>query len=142
MAEEKKAMTVDEAIAAFLKLRNKKDSMEAELKQKTDAIAKIMTKLEQYLMVQASEQGVDSFKTEHGTAFIKEADYASVEDWDVVLEFIADKQAYEFLTKKVNKLAVREYIEENDGLMPPGMTYGVRRGIQVRIPTGSKAKNK
>ena len=133
-------MNIDEAIAAYLKLRNKKESMEAELKQKTDSITKLMTKLEQFLMEECDKQGVDSFKTDSGTAFLKEADYASVEDWDAVLEFIEKNKAYEFLTKKVNKIPVREYIEENGGALPPGMTYGMRRGLSVRIPTGSKKK--
>jgi len=133
-------MNIDEAIAAYLKLRNKKESMEAELKQKTDSITKLMTKLEQFLMEECDKQGVDSFKTDSGTAFLKEADYASVEDWDAVLEFIEKNKAYEFLTKKVNKIPVREYIEENGGVLPPGMSYGMRRGLSVRIPTGSKKK--
>ena len=133
-------MNIDEAIAAYLKLRNKKEAMEAELKQKTDSITKLMTKLEQFLMEECDKQGVDSFKTDSGTAFLKEADYASVEDWDAVLEFIEKNKAYEFLTKKVNKIPVREYIEENGGALPPGMTYGMRRGLSVRIPTGSKKK--
>lgn len=133
-------MTVDEAISAYLKLRIKKDSMDAATKQKTDAIKKIMTKLEHFLMEKADENGVDSFKTEHGTAFVKETDYASVEDWDKVVEFVTESQQFEFLTKKVNKVAVKEYIEENDGVLPPGMTYGIRKGMSVRIPPNSKTK--
>jgi hypothetical protein len=133
-------MNIEDAIGAYLKLRNKKESLEAETKQKTDSIGKLMTKLEQFLMEECDKQGVDSFKTNNGTAFLKEADYASVEDWDAVIEFIEKSKSYEFLTKKVNKIAVREYIDENGGALPPGMTYGVRRGLSVRIPTGSKAK--
>ena len=133
-------MNIEEAIGAYLKLRNKKDSLEAELKQKTDSITKTMTKLEQFIMQECDKQGVDSFKTDSGTAFLKEADYASVEDWDAVLEFIENTKAYEFLTKKVNKIAVREYIDENGGALPPGMAYGMRRGLTVRIPTRSKQK--
>jgi hypothetical protein len=133
-------MTVDKLIGAYLKLRNKKDSIEAAAKQQTDNIAKLMTKLEQQLLQQCDAQGVDSFKTEHGTAFIKETDYASVEDWDAVIAFIEKNKAYEFLTKKVNKIPVREFIEEHNGEMPPGMSYGVRRGLTVRIPSTSKTK--
>lgn len=137
-----KEMTVDKLIDAYLKLRNKKEALEASVKQKTEGITKLMTKLEQQLMQQCDEQGVDSFKTEHGTAFLKETDYASVDDWDAVVAFVSGSQAFEFLTKKLNKIAVREYIEENDGELPPGMSYGMRRGLTVKIPTGSKAKTK
>lgn len=132
-------MTVDQIIGNYIKLRNKRDSLEAEVKQKTKAISDMMEKLEHKLLQLADDQGVDSFKTEHGTAFIKESDYASVEDWDAVLEFIEKEKAYEFLTKKVNKIPVREYIDTHEGVIPPGMSYGIRRGIQVRIPT-KKAK--
>jgi hypothetical protein len=128
-------MTVDQVIGSYIKLRNKRDSIDAEAKQKTKLIGETMMKLEHHLMQLADAQGVDSFKTEHGTAFIKQSDYASVEDWDAVLGFIEGEKAYEFLTRKVNKLAVRDYIDTHEGVIPPGMSYGVRRDIQVRIPS-------
>jgi uncharacterized protein YlxP (DUF503 family) len=131
-------MTIDQAIESYLKLRDKKAAMEARLKEKTDMLNTVMTKLEHFLMEKANEQGVDSFKTDHGTAFIRETDYANVEDWDAVLDFIEKQKAYEFLTKKVNKIAVREYIEENEGSIPPGMAYGTRRALSVRIPATKK----
>jgi predicted transcriptional regulator len=131
-------ITVDKLIAAYLKLRNKKESIEAAAKEQVKDITALMDKLEQQLLKECEEQGVDSFKTEHGTAFIKETDYASVEDWDAVLEFVEKNKAYEFLTKKVNKIPVREFIEEHKGELPPGMSYGVRRGLTVRIPATKK----
>jgi len=138
MTDEKKPMTVDDAIGAYLKLRNKKDSMEAALKQQTDVISGVMKKLEHFLLTAAAEQGVDSFKTEHGTAFIKETDFASVEDWDALLEYVMNTKSFEFLTKKVNKTPVKEFIDANGGELPPGTSYGVQRGIQIRVPANNK----
>jgi hypothetical protein len=132
-------MTVDKAIENYVKLRIKKQEIENVVKEKTKKIDGLMTKLEHFLMTECAEQNVESFKTEHGTAFIKETDYASVDDWDAVIAFVAQEDAFEFMTKKVNKTAVKEYIEENK-MPPPGMSYGLRKDIQIRVPTTKSKK--
>ena len=59
-----------------------------------------------------------SFKSEHGTAFLTTVDFANVADWDAVLTFIRDTEAYDMLEKRVSKTAVRGYIEANKAVPP------------------------
>ena len=133
-------MTPAQAIESYVKLRNKKAELENSIKDKISKVEGLMTKLEHFLMEECSSQGVDSFKTEYGTAFIKETDYASVDDWDAMIAFVAENNAYEFLTKKVSKSAVVEFIEAHK-MPPPGVSYGKRMDIQVRVPSASKNKS-
>ena len=92
-----------------------------------------MAKLEAYIKEQADEQGVDSFKTGNGTAFLTTTDFAQVADWDAVLEFIKDNDAFDLLEKRVSKTAVRGYIEA-DKSVPSGINYGTRIDVNVRKP--------
>jgi hypothetical protein len=127
-------VTVDEVVSAYIKLRAKKDAMEAEVKAETKKIVEKMDKFEGWLKQQADAQGVTSFKTKHGTAFLKTTDYANVENWDVTLAFILEQQAFDLLNKAVSKVAVRGYIEENKAV-PPGVNYGTKIEVEVRKPT-------
>lgn len=127
------SVTVDEVVAAYLKLRLKKEQMEAEVKAETKKIVEKMDKFEAWLKEQADAQGVTSFKTKHGTAFLKTTDYANVENWDAALNFILDNQAFDLLNKAVSKVAVRGYIDANKAV-PPGVNYGTKIEVEVRKP--------
>jgi hypothetical protein len=127
-------VTVDQAIAAYMKLRTKKTEVEAQIKEEVAQLEASMEKIEKWIKTQADALGVTSFKTPHGTAFLTTKDYANVENWDAVLGFIKDTGAYDMLNKAVNKTAVRGYIEQNKAV-PPGVNYGTKVDVSVRKPT-------
>jgi hypothetical protein len=124
---------VDQVIAAYLKLRNKKDAIEAEAKERANELKGKMAKFEAWLKLRADEQGVTSFKTPHGTAFITTTDFANVADWDAVLEFIRTNDAYDMLEKRVSKTAVRAHIESTREV-PAGVNYGTKLEVNIRKP--------
>lgn len=125
---------VDQVIAAYIKLRNKKSALETEVKERVKELDEKMVKLEAWIKVRADEQGVTSFKTPHGTAFITTTDFANVADWDAVLSFVRTHDAYDMLEKRVSKAAVRAYIETTKEV-PAGVNYGTKLAVNVRKPT-------
>ena len=124
---------VEEVIGAYMKLRLKKEAIEAAAKAEAKVYKEKMTKLEAWLKVKADEDGVTSFKTDSGTAFLTTTDFAAVADWDSVLNFIRDNDAYDMLEKRVSKMAVRGYIEANKSV-PAGVNYGTKLDINIRKP--------
>ena len=126
-------MTVDQVIEAYLKYRNKKEALEAEIKDQVKELKDKMAKLEAWIKTKADAEGVTSFKTAHGTAFVTTNDYANVADWDAVLAFVKENEAYDMLEKRVSKNAVRGYIEQNK-TVPSGVNYGTRIDVNVRKP--------
>lgn len=126
-------MTVDQVIEAYLKYRNKKEALEAEIKDQVKELKDKMAKLEAWIKTKADAEGVTSFKTAHGTAFVTTNDYANVADWDAVLAFIKENDAYDMLEKRVSKNAVRGYIDEHK-IVPSGVNYGTRIDVNVRKP--------
>lgn len=128
------ALTVDQVIATYIKLRNKKSALQAEVKEKTDAISEQMMKLESWIKEKADETGVTSFKTTNGTAFLTTVDFANVADWDAVVDFVKDNDAWDMFEKRISKTAVRGYIDMNKEV-PPGVNYGTRLDVNIRKPT-------
>lgn len=131
------SFTVEQVVGTYMKLRRKKEALEAETKAGLDEIKVKMGKLEAWLMQKADAEGVTSFKTESGTAFVTTTDFANVADWDAVLTFIKDNEAFDMLEKRVSKTAVRGYMDEN-GSVPPGITYGSKLGINIRKAAGGE----
>ena len=132
--EDQTTVTVDAVIKKYMKLREKKALVEATIKEELDKIKADMTKLEAFLKAKLDADGLTSFKTEYGTAFLTTTDFANVDDWDAVLRFIREEEAYDMLEKRVSKTAVRGYIEANKEV-PPGIKYGTKLDINVRKPT-------
>ena len=130
-------ITVDEVVAAYLKLRDKKAQIKAEADQKAGEITVKMDKLETWVKQQADTQGVTSFKTKHGTAFLTTVDFANVADWDAVLTFVRENDAYDMFEKRISKTAVRGYIDQTKAV-PPGVNYGTRIEVNVRKPTSKE----
>lgn len=127
-------LTVEEAIGTYVKLREKKAQIEQKAKESAKPVVELMDKLEAYLKEQADALGVQSFKTESGTAFLTTSERANVANWDEVLRFILENGAYDMLEKRVNKTAVREYMNTNKAV-PPGVNYGTSIEVSVRKPT-------
>jgi hypothetical protein len=127
------SVTVDDVVAAYLKLRQRKEAIEAEVKDEVKTLKEKMEQLEAWIKEQADAQGVTSFKTKHGTAFLTTTDYANVADWDAVLGFIRENEAFDMLEKRISKIAVRGYIDANKAV-PPGVNYGTKLEVNIRKP--------
>ncbi len=129
---------IGDVIRTYMALRSQKDAIEAEMKSRVDGIKANMAKLEAWIKEKADEQGVTSFKSDFGTAFLTTTDYANVADWDAVLDFIRTNEAYDMLEKRISKIAVRGYIQQNK-TVPPGVNYGTKLEVNIRKP-GAKAE--
>jgi len=127
-------MTVDDVIALYVRLRNEKGAIRAQLEEEVSKIDAKLDKLEAWIKNKADEQGVTSFKTNHGTAFLTTVDFASVEDWDAVVKFVKENDAYDMFEKRISKTAVRGYIDAHKSV-PNGVMYGTRLEVNVRKPT-------
>ena len=126
--------TIGNVISTYITLRGQKEAIEAETKDSISSIKEKMGKLEAWIQTKADEMGVTSFKTDAGTAFLATSDYASVADWDAVLDFVKTNDAWHMLTMGVNKKQVREHIDAH-GAVPPGVNFGTKINVSVRRPS-------
>lgn len=125
---------VDAAVAAYIRLRDKKAEIEQEAKEKVEEVKAKMAKLEAWFQQYLDETGQTSAKTNAGTVFVTTTDYARVADWDAIVTFVKEREAYDLLEKRVSKNAVRGYID-TDGSVPPGVNYGSKISVNIRRPS-------
>lgn len=130
-------VNVDDVVSAYLKLRDKKAQIKAEADTKMNELTAKMDQLEGWIKEKADKDGVTSFRTKHGTAFLTTVDFAAVADWDAMLKFVRENEAFDMFEKRVSKTAVRGYIEQLK-TVPPGVNYGTRLEVNVRKPTNKE----
>lgn len=127
-------VNIDKVVAKYVKLRDEKAAIEAEAKERSAALKEKMIILDAYIREEAEKQGVTSFKTKHGTAYVTTTDFATVADWDAVLNFVKENEAYDLLERRVSKSAVRGYLEETKEV-PAGINYGTKLSVGIRRPS-------
>lgn len=127
--------TSADLIARYIELRDEvaaiKKRAEAEIRPLNDFMQVIASKM----LSDMNEAGESSKKTPAGTAFIKQADFCGVGDWDQVVDYIKENNAFELLNRAVNKSAVKEYMAEHDDVPPPGVNITLKNEVQFRKPT-------
>lgn len=125
---------IEDVVELYINLRDEHTAITKAAKEKVVGIKEKMLKLEAYIQQKAGEVGVTSFKTDKGTAFLATSNFANVADWDLVLAWIKEQEAYDCLERRVNKTAIKEHIDAS-GSVPPGVTYGTKLGVSVRRPS-------
>lgn len=128
---------METAVQRYLELRDLKEKIDKAAKARTVELDRKMEVLERWFAMKSEQEGVESWRTDFGTAYFGEVDFCSVGDWDEVLEYAVNNDALDILHKGVNKTAIRGFIEEHDEL-PPGVNYGKRRRLYVRKPTAKE----
>jgi hypothetical protein len=125
-------MKLDEIVAKYIKLRDKKAVFKAEYDAKVADIDNMLDKVEAILLKQFEETGVSSVKTPNGTAYTTTRVSVPIADWDLFLsEFVIPNKSWEFLERRASKTAVEQYKEEN-GDIPPGVNYVETRLVNIR----------
>lgn len=125
--------TVEDVIAAYVKLRSVKDQREAAHKAEQKKITEKLTKLEAWLHMKMHVDKVKGFNTNAGTAHTFTVEQATVADMDALLEYVRENEAWHLLEKRVSKTGVRALLDENQPL-PPGVNWSSSTVIHVRKP--------
>lgn len=124
--------SIDKLVEAYRILREKKEQIDAEYKAKLEEIRRRQEVIENKILDFFNQTGVESARTPHGTAYISEVFNARVTNRDDFYRFVRDNDAWEFVEARANKTAVKQYLEEHNGSLPPGVGVAVIRKVNIR----------
>jgi phage shock protein A len=124
-------MKLDLIVERYVQMRDRLAEMKAAYDASTADIKAGMTKLEGAIMDTLNAQGVESVRTNAGTAFKSVSTSATVADWDAYLAFVQANDRWDMLEKRCAKLAVEQYRSANDDL-PPGINWKSAVTVNVR----------
>ena len=127
-------MKLDELVANYIKLRDKKSLLKKQYDEKVAKVDAVMDKMEAIILKTFQDSGIDSARTDAGTAYISTRTSATVGSREELFQWIQEdfEERSIFLENRVSKVAVEQFKAANDDL-PPGInfrsevTVGVRR---------------
>lgn len=124
-------MKLSDLVAKYIELRDKKYELKHQYEFKAAKIDEVLDKIEAKLLETFDSAGIDSCKTEAGTAYASSFSTASVADPDAFLEFIVENEEWSLIERRASKTAVEQFIVAN-GDVPPGINYRKERVVNIR----------
>lgn len=124
-------MKISELVAKYIEVRDKKAEFKADTEAKLAKYDDALEKMEAALLKAFDAMGVDSTKTEFGTAYTSTRNTASIADPDAFMSFCKENDAWHMLQKRVSLPAVEQYKDEHQDV-PPGINWRAERTVNIR----------
>ena len=110
----------------------------AKIKAKMDAIDSQLAKLEEQRMEvrlaikdMMKAENLETVRTTSGTVSLMKKTRYNTQDWDSFKNFIIEHQVPDLLEKRIAQSNMATFLEENPGLLPPGLNSITEFDIRV-----------
>lgn len=124
-------MNYDIAAERYLQVRNQIESLEREHKTAKAVLTEKLIALENWMTAKAQEDGLETVKTPHGTAYWSTHHTATVGSREEFFNFCKEHDAWDMVESRASKTGVKSYIEAH-GAPPPGVNFSSAKVFNMR----------
>lgn len=124
--------TIDVLVKAYINLRTAKDDLRRSYESQDKEIQDQMNMIQSEILSFCKNSGLDSLKTKYGTAMrsVKERYWCT--DWDSFRNFVKENDAIDLFEKRIHQTNMKQFMETNPELLPPGMNIEREYSITIR----------
>ena len=118
-------MDVAKLTKAYVAIRDRRAEIKKAFDLEYGDLGEKLSRLEAELLRLMQSQNTDALRTEFGTVYRQEEVKPSCSDWaalDAWEKAQSDINASDILEKRVSKKFITEYMENNEGALPPGIS--------------------
>ena len=116
----------------FIALRDRRAKRKAAYDDDDASDKDKQNKIEVEFLRRFQERGIDNVAARDiGTAYKSTRSSATVADWEVVLDYVQEHEAWELLERRVNKTAVEQF-KSVEGDLPPGINWSETQVVNFR----------
>lgn len=125
-------MENDKVVRAYIAIRDKRTQLRKAYEAEDDVLKEKLHKLEVAMLRFLNDTGMESARTQEGT-FYQQVDVRPMgSDWDAFYRWVRENDAFDALERRIKKGFITDYMEENDGDLPPGVSIHRERVVRVR----------
>jgi hypothetical protein len=129
------AIPMDKLAKVYRKMATKIQELTAEYDAAVEEIKRQQDAVKNALKDQMLVMGVSSVRTDNGTVVLSTKTRYNTQDWDSFKEFVMAHDAIDLLEKRIAQTNMAQFLEENPGVVPPGLNSMTEYAISVRKPT-------
>ena len=124
-------MNYDMAAEKYLAVRKEIDALERAHKAAKAELAEKLAVLENWFTAKAQEDGLETVKTPHGTAYWSTHHTATVASREALFSFCKENDAWDLIESRASKTGVKSFIESH-GEPPPGVNFSSVKVFNLR----------
>ena len=121
---------------AYIKLRDMRSKLSAEYKAQDGKLLEKQDRIKKALLDHCKEHNVESVKTSEGVFYRQVKRRYWTSDWESMYKFVMENNLPEFFDKRLNQSNVRQFLEENPEMVPPGLNVESEYTVSVRKNKG------
>lgn len=125
-------------VQAYSAIRDARTAKRQAWEKEDTALEEDQHKLKVLMLELLNATGAKSINTDYGTVYRSEKVKPSAADWTAIYGWIAENpERFELLEKRLKSTFVKDFMEENEGAVPPGVNVHREFEVSVRRPTTS-----
>lgn len=132
MAEEAPQVPVEKLVRVYLKMNAALTQIRQDYEAQEKALKDKMATVKSALLQHCKDNNVESVRTTEGLFYrTVKANYWT-SDWDSMRKFIIEHKIPELLHERIHQTNMKQFLEENPDLLPPGLNVDSEYTITVR----------
>ena len=132
---EEVAVPLDKLARVYRKMQTKVQELTAAYESEVEKIKAQQDAVKTAMKDQMLALGVKTVRTDEGTVVLSTKTRYNTQDWDSFKQFVVEHEAVDLLERRIAQGNMAQFLEENPGLVPPGLNSMTEYAVSVRKPT-------
>ena len=133
--EKEDVVPLDKLAKIYRKMRDRVSELTREYDTEVETIKAQQAEIAAAMKEQMQALGVTSVRTDQGTVVLSVKTRFSTSDWDSFKSFVMEHDALDLFEKRIAQTNMKQFLEENPGVVPPGLNSNAEYDISVRKPS-------
>jgi hypothetical protein len=125
-------ITLEKLTRIYVKIRDARAEIAEKFKQEDKELSSQLDEIKGALLDYCKEHEVESVRTTAGLVYRTVKTRYWTSDWEAMHRFIVENELPNLLEKRLNQSAVKQLLEENPEMVPPGVNADSEYTITVR----------
>jgi len=126
---------LDRLAKIYRKIKERIDRLTQEYDTEMETLKSQQDEIRFAMKDQMKAMGVKSVQTSFGTVAMVTKTRYNTQDWDSFKKFVLEHDALDLFEKRIAQLNMKQFLDENPGVVPPGLNSNSEYDVSVRKPT-------
>ena len=126
---------LDKLAKVYRKMRDQISELTKEYDTQVELLKAQQDEIKNAMKEQMQALGVTSVRTDQGTVVLSVKTRYSTADWDSFKKFVLEHDALDLFEKRIAQTNMKQFLDENPGIVPPGLNSNSEYDVSVRKPT-------
>lgn len=126
---------MDKLAKIYQKIRTRLQALTIEYETQAEMLKSQQQEVANEMKNRMQKLGMASVRTTEGTIVLGQKTRFFTSDWDSFKQFVLEHEVLDLFEKRIAQGNMKQFLEENPGVVPPGLNSDSEVTITVRKPT-------